>query len=359
MPSIISSLSNSRKKLTKKIITSLLTTSLLCGVGFTTYFKEKSNYSKRQGDVLKILVEKNQESAIDYLKDNPQLVEGIENSHKMLSWLEQIITKPEKKAKKTLEKKFSVENKNRVVLDKNIYFSGSSLNEDSFFVKNLDMVFDPQGKSLYKLDGSMLTKAINNVENVISFPDKTYFSQGDSVFKRENKGDEKFSRVYQGKSNTLLRKINGTDLLLIFSGDKFFVLGEKGKDKKRIEMYMKNFSSNREFYTDETTKVMFKRDHLYLNNKNHLYSMRSDATHVEAPFFEDFVDYMVDDLDNDGKDEVALSITNGNVKVYSGEKEKYNITGKSIIRFDKEMQYRWLNPSKLKKDVTAFLRNLK
>lgn len=360
MPSIISSLNKPGKKLVRYFVDSLVIVSFLLGIGLTTYFVGKDNRSERQGDILRKLVKKDEESAVDYLKDNLQLVEGIENSRRMLGWLEQILTKPEKKEEKILEKKLNIENEGLIVLDKNIYSSSPSLNEDLIFVKGLDMIFDPQRKSLYKFEGSTLTRVSNNIENVVSFPDKTYFSQRGSIFKKENKEGGKFSRTHQGESNILLRKINGTNLLLVFSRDKLSVLGEEGEDKTKIKSYMRNFLNNTEFKPDNTTKVMFKRGRLYLSNEDHVYSIRGGhVNHVETASGEDFVDYMVKDLDNDEKDEVVLSITNGNVKVYSGEQEKYNIKGGSPIRFDEKTPYRWLNPPKLKKDVKEFLSNLK
>ena len=226
------------------------------------------------------------------------------------------------------------------------------------------MIFDSQRKSLYKLEGPTITRVINDVGNVVSFPDETYFSQGGSVFKKENKENGKFSCISQGKSDILLKKINGTNLLLFFLrdlvGNSFSILGEEGENKKKIESYMRNFLNNTGFEPDNTTKVMFKRGRLYLNNEDNLYSIRGGhVNHVKTAYGEDFVDYMVKDVDNDEKDEVILSLTDGNVKVYRGEREEHNITGDSPIRFDEKMQYRWLNPPKLKKDVKEFLSNLK
>jgi len=371
MPTIIESLRKKRsssRRISKAIIAGVGSFILLLSSIYIGKTLEKYNYSpKREASVVGEMLSsddlKHKFAATQRIKQNPSLVDSLEEDFDTMNGLEKAFFKD---AEKSESNPLSFANPHRVRFDGKDYFSGEPLDENSVFLPKINMVFDPKANCLYALEKNRLIKAIGGVEGVGSTSDSDYFLQGDTIYRSD--GNQTGFKTEQFFSDgTILRKVEGTSLAVAISNNGWKTLnnGRDTKTKKKVDLqfkFLSNYLNSKDIKLnpDKFTKVTFSQGRLYLNNEDNLYVVNGfDVKHYTAPFFEDFVNYSVRDINRDGKDDLVTSTDIGKLIVYEQGKEPRSISLDSKMVLRDDVPYRWLNPYQLKSDVKKLIANSK
>jgi len=371
MPTIIESLRKKRsssRRISKAIIAGVGSFILLLSSIYIGKTLEKYNYSpKREASVVGEMLSsddlKRKFAATQRIKQNPSLVDSLEEDFDTMNGLEKAFFKD---AEKSESNPLSFANPHRVRFDGKDYFSGEPLDENSVFLPKINMVFDPKANCLYALEKNRLIKAIGGVEGVGSTSDSDYFLQGDTIYRSD--GNQTGFKTEQFFSDgTILRKVEGTSLAVAISNNGWKTLnnGRDTKTKKKVDLqfkFLSNYLNSKDIKLnpDKFTKVTFSQGRLYLNNEDNLYVVNGfDVKHYTAPFFEDFVNYSVRDINRDGKDDLVTSTDIGKLIVYEQGKEPRSISLDSKMVLRDDVPYRWLNPYQLKSDVKKLIANSK
>ncbi|MCW8965575.1 MAG: hypothetical protein OQK82_02650 [Candidatus Pacearchaeota archaeon] len=371
----------SERNISRKILKSAKYLGYFLTIGFSALVINGYTSPNRDVEILENLLERDspiaQTIAFKKLQSNPKLINELSENYSILTSLDKIVFGDESKSVDKALVKLTRESPNRVTLssdEKTKYFSGQELGENLKFFSQLNLVYDPKNSCAYELNrnNQRLEKILGGVTSMEENNGFIYFSQENDLFKfsegnkirllQENKDDKKRKIYPVYGSNSII--FIGENENSVFSTDEIESLSISNLSKSLPEMSLDNY-----------TKFIYRNNVLYASNEDLIVRVGEKDNKITvlkfgSPFAKDFDDYVVQDIDGDGKDEIAFfdDVIKTGYYVYGqdneGDYEKlYSISGGNsggYIHFNHNTnRYDWLNPEKLKSDALYHLQSLK
>ena len=325
--------------------------------------------------IVKKIVEKNNPlafgAAFDFLKNEPNVVKDLLKDYESM----QILQKAVFERNSGLEDKLVIEDSERILLSGEPYFSNKSIGEDAFMVPVLNMLYDSDSKILYKInkEQQILEKTVENVEELVSFPDAVYFVHKKDIFVKNKEG--RINKITEVKGESGLKEIQGANSCIIFENKKPKFIRTSNEDKTfsdKLYLVVSKLCENEDFELDEKTKFVYnnQNEKLYMSSKYKLFvSSPTDKSYKEFAVNKVVEDFIFSDVDEDGTKELAVLVSgfsknwinvykiDEKTNSYKNEREysiKSNLTTKKFISSPGN-KYRGLNPPKFKEEVLAVL----
>lgn len=389
---------NNPKKRIARWILNIAYTSIMIGMlaGTSSFFYSacKKNEPLSIAEKLVRKTTKEAEKAtFQYLKDKPQLIDRLFEyegdkrlDYRNMKKLKKIILDRNKTLTQIVEESEAQESeystslfyaqdytgitihnkKNRTYTT---HFTNKELGKNSTFVPELKMVFDPKNGILYQLnkEKQTLEEAFSNVKDLTILPDGAYFVQENKVVKII--GDGKTAEIYKGDKDTKalrLKKIWNTPYGIVFGYSLPKIVGQTEDLDLRTKVTLatinlEDFDMGKEI--DHTTRVVYKNGRLYVSNKDEIVISSTDPPiKISSGLLNDFIDYMVLDVDDDGKDEIVTYETTGEkIRIFKQNGKSHYLFAKveDAIKFPYEnpkADLRMFMPENLKKDLKEELK---
>jgi len=253
------------------------------------------------------------------LKKNPNMIDRLPNEYHVLKRLDKVVFGEESTKKenpKDLERKLIIESENRIAFSDNPnkpYFSDSSIEKGSFWISEINSIFDPSQGTLYKINekDQTLEKFIDKVKQISILSDEAYFIQGTNLFKRDKEG--RITKEHEGKKNIKFYKLNNTPFGVLFEKGVNPILINSSNQENINELgsiVSKILSNMEKFKPDEFTKLIYEKESIYINRDYQLSIFSCDDEKRITLKKYDSHDFILNDVDNDGTNEILTLESN-------------------------------------------------
>lgn len=265
-------------------------------VGGRFCYKLAGGRGPEKKEIIENVRKESSELARLYLKNNPETVENFFENYEGRKFLNKMLS----------EKKETPKNLTKI---SNIFYN----EEDD---------------ELFKIDSNKNAEKIKSgIDQIVSCNDAVYFTKGEDIFGINQKKD--IGKITSAE-NPVLNPVYGSKACAVYT-DEGNLLISSDKDKKESKNIRRLLNKIPLKDDLEDTKLFYDKGKLYYGHNDKVQYV-SDSTQVVR---ESYQDYILDDLNNDGEKELAISVSEkkrNRIDVYRENEKIYSIPCKDKIK---------------------------